>query len=344
VSTVFARCLLALAALAITDAIAANQAATVQLADGDARVVSGGAERKLKAGDAVSEGDTLVTGKNGEVHLTMQDAGFMVVRPSTRFEIVRYTADGGDKDTGVFKLLAGGVRSITGWIGKFNAKSYQIQTSNATVGIRGTDHETRYVPEGSTEGEPGTYDRVYAGETSIETSSGATTVTRDQSAFQPIGSRERPRRLAQIPAFYRASIHEAMIAKKHEEIQRVVAERREARLKVLKENKAAGEDLRAKLQQGKDEGRKLTPEQRQELTSQRAALRRDYHSAREMHAEILKGRQAVEADVKAGRISPAEARERRKALNEKQKALDETQGDINRRLKEMNETADSILK
>lgn len=339
------RRLVAFAASCATAAtLAANQAATIQLADGDARVVSGTTERKAKVGEAVNEGDTLVTGANSEVHLAMQDAGFMVLRPNTRFQVVGYAADGDDKDKGIFRLLTGGVRSITGWIGKFNAKSYQIQTNNATVGIRGTDHETRYVPEGSTEGEPGTYDRVYEGETVLETPEGATTLAKDQSGFRSTRTREKPRRLAALPPFYRAGPHEAAIGGKHAEVQRVVAERREERRKLMQERRATVKDLREKAKDAREQGKELTPEQKAELTAQRDTLQRDAKAARQMHADIQKSRRTLEDDVKARRITRDEARERRKALADQEKAYEARQADINRRLKELNETADSLLR
>ena len=96
-------------------------AGTIALVDGDVRIVRAGTtSRRAAVGDAVSEGDSLVTGKGSEVHLSMQDTGFIALRPNTRFKIVGYKADGGDDDKGVFSLLVGGMRSVTGWIGKFN--------------------------------------------------------------------------------------------------------------------------------------------------------------------------------------------------------------------------------
>jgi len=332
------------ACIATCSAFAANQAATVQLVDGDARISAGGAERKVKSGDVVNEGDTLVTGKDSEIHLAMQDAGFMVLRSGTRFQVVNYAANGDDKDQGIFRLIEGGVRSITGWIGKFNAKSYQIKTTNASVGIRGTDHETRYIPEGSSEGEAGTYDRVYEGETVLETSEGSATIGKDQSGYHSMRPRDKPRRLAAIPAFYRPGRHEAQVAKKHAEIQRVVAERREERRKLMQERKAAAGELREKVKEAKEQGKTLTPEQQQEMKSQREALQRDARAAREMHGDLQKARRALEEDVKARRLTRDEARERRKALAEQEKAFEQKQVDINRRLKDLNETADSILR
>ncbi len=141
-----------------------NQAGTIALAEGDAKIIKqGAAPRPARAGDVVSEGDVLVTGQGGQLHMTMLDTGFIALRPNSRFRIVSYKADGGSDDNGIFRLVTGGFRSVTGWIGKFNRNGYRVNTPSATIGIRGTDHEPRYIPEGSSEGEPGTYDRVYAG-------------------------------------------------------------------------------------------------------------------------------------------------------------------------------------
>lgn len=322
----------------------ADPAGVVKVVDGDARAASGGKERSLKVGDVVNEGETLVTGKDSELHLGMQDSGFMVLRPNTRFQIEKYKADGDDGDSSVFRLLSGGVRSITGWIGKFNPRSYQIRTQQATIGVRGTDHETRYVPEGSAEGEPGTYDRVYEGETVIETADGRETVGKDQAGFHSARAPARPRRLGAIPVFYRPGRHEAQVARMHAEIQRIVAERRAERQKLMQERRSNVQDLRSKQKEMQEQGKHLSAPQRADMAEKREALKRDARAARELHEEIQRDRKALEADVKSGRAGRPEARERRAAILEKEKTLTRTQENINARLKEMNETLDSVLR
>lgn len=90
-----------------------NPAGTIDLIGGEVRIVPvRGQPRRAAVGDAVSEGDSLVTGKDSEAYLTMRDAGFIALRPNTRFKVVRYTADGGDDGNGVFSLLVGGIRSV----------------------------------------------------------------------------------------------------------------------------------------------------------------------------------------------------------------------------------------
>ena len=51
----------------------------------------------------------------------------------------RTQATSSDSGRTVFSLLKGGFRAITGLIGKTRKDDYSIQTSVATIGIRGTD-------------------------------------------------------------------------------------------------------------------------------------------------------------------------------------------------------------
>src|SRR5262249_11087137 len=77
-----------------------DPAGSIQLVDGNSRIIPAvGPPRPAKVGDIVNEGDTLVTGEDGEIHLAMQDSGFIALRPNTRFRIVTYRAEGaaGDK-------------------------------------------------------------------------------------------------------------------------------------------------------------------------------------------------------------------------------------------------------
>ena len=44
----------------------------------------------------------------------------------------------------MFSLLKGGLRTITGLVGRSNRKNYQISTTVATIGIRGTEYTIQY--------------------------------------------------------------------------------------------------------------------------------------------------------------------------------------------------------
>ncbi len=327
-----------------------NQAGVIVLVDGNASLTqSGVGSRQAKVGDIVSEGDLLISGKNGEVHVQMQDSGFLLLRPNSRIQIVKYRADGGDDDGAVFRLVTGGLRSITGWIGKFNSRDYRIQTPNATVGIRGTDHETRYIPEGSSEGEPGTYDRVFVGQTSVETSTEKTAIAPNQAGFVPL-RREGPRLLAAIPGFFRPGPHEAEINKKHAEIQQLIDQRREDRRKVIAEKRATLEAARTKAKQLLEQNKAAAELTRQTAREQRSgaqakweALQRDVKAAEELHQDIQEKRKALEADIKSSLITRPELRDRRKALQEKDKALAQMLESIKQRRKTLLEATDGKI-
>jgi len=326
-----------------------NPAGTVVLVDGNARVApANGDPRALKVGDVVSEGDAVISGKDGEVHLQMQDSGFMVLRPNSRVVIESYRADGGSEDKGVFKLLAGGLRSVTGWIGKFNPRSYVIKTQTATIGIRGTDHETRYIPEGSSEGDPGTYDVVYAGETVIESSGGTASVKPNKAGFA--SGKARPRLLASIPVIFKPGPHEAEIQQKHAEIQRVIRERREERRKVLREKAAELGAARASVKQTLEDKkaagkpvRLLSPADQRALNEKRAALERDSEAAKALASEVQAERKQLSQDYKASRLTRGELAQRRKALREKEQRLEADQAAIQERRKALQEETDAKI-
>lgn len=98
-------------------------------------------------------------------------------------------------------LLKGAVRSITGWIGKHDNAAYRLATPTATIGIRGTDHETTVIEKTGGD-EPGTYDTVNEGSTFLKTPQGKTDVTPGKFAFVPKNRSVAPYLLARQPEFW----------------------------------------------------------------------------------------------------------------------------------------------
>jgi hypothetical protein len=129
-----------------------------------------GRKNQVREGSIVRVGDAIETDSAGEVHLKMEDGGFLGVRPNTVLQIASYQARGESDDRSTVSLLKGAVRSVTGWIGKLNTRGYRITTPTVTIGIRGTDHETVHIAPDSASAEEiaGTHDQVYRGATFIE--------------------------------------------------------------------------------------------------------------------------------------------------------------------------------
>lgn len=120
---------------------AVHAAARADFATGDAKVVAAdGRSRPLVKGDTVSMGETVDTG-SGRAQLRFTDGAQVSLVPQTQFRIDEYKfagqADGSEK--GFFSLLKGGMRTITGLIGRKKRDNYKLDSVVATIGIRGTE-------------------------------------------------------------------------------------------------------------------------------------------------------------------------------------------------------------
>jgi len=94
----------------------------------------------------VEEGDIVVTEANSTAVLAFTDGSKTALRPLSRFAIAayRYAEASPKEDKGLFQLLAGGLRTLTGAIGKRgNRDAYGMQGATATIGIRGTEFTAR---------------------------------------------------------------------------------------------------------------------------------------------------------------------------------------------------------
>ncbi len=107
-----------------------------------------GAVKVLAVKSEVENGDTLVTEKNTYAQIKFIDNGQITLRPGTTFKIENYAYDEGkpDGDAEHLELVKGGLRSVTGLLGKRNKEKFALKTPNATIGIRGTTFIAQYVP------------------------------------------------------------------------------------------------------------------------------------------------------------------------------------------------------
>lgn len=125
--------------------LAAN-AGRVDFAVGDVRALAAdGRSRPLTKGATFDSGDTIETG-DGRAQLRFTDGAQVSLQPASQFRIDDYNfsgkADGSEK--GLFSLLKGGLRTITGWVGRTNRENYKVTTAVATIGIRGTEYSVNY--------------------------------------------------------------------------------------------------------------------------------------------------------------------------------------------------------
>ena len=101
-----------------------------------------GANRLLSVKSEILEGDTLKTEKNTFARIKFTDDGEVVLRPETVFKVDSYSSQTDaapeHKDNIVLGLVKGGMRSVTGLIGKRSPDAFKVNTATATIGIRGT--------------------------------------------------------------------------------------------------------------------------------------------------------------------------------------------------------------
>lgn len=98
--------------------------------------------RFVQRGETLHEGEVVSTGATGYTVIAFKDGTKFTLRPNTSFTIERYQ-HGAGKDSAVFRLLKGGMRAITGLISKRDPDAMQINTTTATIGIRGTSFDAR---------------------------------------------------------------------------------------------------------------------------------------------------------------------------------------------------------
>jgi hypothetical protein len=139
-------------AMAAMESALASAAGLVDFAVGDARATGAdGRARALEKGVEINAGDRILTNQ-GRVQIRFSDGAYVSLQPNTTFEVRQYhyagTTDGSER--GVFGLLRGALRTVTGLIGRVNRDAYQIQTPTATVGIRGTGGIIEVLADGTT--------------------------------------------------------------------------------------------------------------------------------------------------------------------------------------------------
>jgi len=113
-----------------------------------------GSVRALAKNSVVEQGDTLITEKRTYARIKFTDESEITLRPDSRFKVASfsYDRDKPEQDKAFFELIKGGLRALSGHVGKRgNTDSYQMKTRASVIGIRGTIFEVK-ICEGDCEG------------------------------------------------------------------------------------------------------------------------------------------------------------------------------------------------
>ena len=135
-----------------------------------------GKERLLKRQAELYADDLLKTGDKGRLQVRFSDGSRLSLKPQTEFRIAEYSFDASNPEEGkaLYKLLKGGMRTISGKIGKVNKENYKLETVVATIGIRGTHYGTEFTPTGL-------YTETLDGKVVVETDEGIVEVNAGES-------------------------------------------------------------------------------------------------------------------------------------------------------------------
>ena len=121
---------------------AAEVIGRVLVAVGEVSAVRAGREIRLQAASPIEAGDRVRTGAASNAQIRLTDESIIALRPETEFAFTEYRYTGGEdgSERAFFRLLKGGLRTITGIVGRRNNQNYRLETVTATVGIRGTHY------------------------------------------------------------------------------------------------------------------------------------------------------------------------------------------------------------
>lgn len=123
--------------------MAQQDAGRVLVVAGDVVIVRGDQRIPAQPGTPVRTGDTVVVGQQSAAQVRFTDDSLMALRAGTSFRVTEYVYAGqeaGGTQRAVFDLLQGGLRTVTGFIGRRDRNDYAVKTRTTTIGIRGTSY------------------------------------------------------------------------------------------------------------------------------------------------------------------------------------------------------------
>lgn len=135
------------------------------MAIGEVSINRGGKSIPAKKDTVVEVGDAIVTAGTSNAQVKFNDGAIVALRPNTEFKVNEYKfngkADGTEKAD--VSLTKGGVRAVTGAIGRSNRDNLKVNAAVATIGIRGTGFNIVFCDAACTERSPQSKEGLYAG-------------------------------------------------------------------------------------------------------------------------------------------------------------------------------------
>jgi len=129
------------AALALASAaVVANNGTVTQLSGTLSVRKADGSVRILSQRSTIESGDTINTERDSYAQVRFTDGAQLTLKPNTAIKIeeFKFAEEKPQDDSFLYSLVKGGLRAVTGIVGKRSKDKYQVGTATATIGIRGT--------------------------------------------------------------------------------------------------------------------------------------------------------------------------------------------------------------
>lgn len=128
-------------------AVAADPIGYVKTATGTTTVVRDGTSRAIKVGDALYENDTLKTGLESSLGVTMKDGTTLSAGPETELLLDEYAYAPQNGQLGfAARVSQGTLDFVSGMLGKLAPESVSVETPTGVIGMRGTHFVVRVEP------------------------------------------------------------------------------------------------------------------------------------------------------------------------------------------------------
>lgn len=137
----------ALLAFAGSRAFAQPPAGRVKIASGSVFIVRPDGAAPARVGDLVYEADTLRTGRDGHLGITLKDDTRLSLAPGSEVRLDRFVYAPAEGRLGfVLDVVRGIVAFVSGRIAKLAPDAVRLKTPSAIVGVRGTTLILRVEP------------------------------------------------------------------------------------------------------------------------------------------------------------------------------------------------------
>ena len=186
-----------------TQATAPLMIARVVRISGNARATSiDGRARALQEGAAIYERDRLNTGIKSYLVVAFNDESRVTLISNSELNIKQhqFKPEEPEASNALLEFIRGGLRLVSGVIGKINNDDYKIATPTATIGIRGTGFDLlcQGLCSSDAGADSGLFARVWDGSIELKADNDSLLLNTNQNAFMQ-NTQSRPQLVTSIP-------------------------------------------------------------------------------------------------------------------------------------------------